>query len=62
MWVYPKHPCTQSFRSHGLAVGRVERYPCGYAGFDRPDERQEGCFEREFPEYFYLLGEYRMGI
>ena len=27
MWVYPKHPCTQSFRSHGLAVGRVERYP-----------------------------------
>ena len=35
---------------------RVQRYPCGYAGFDRPDERQEGCFEREFPEYFIYLG------
>ena len=23
MWVYPKHPCTQSFRSHGFAVGRI---------------------------------------
>jgi hypothetical protein len=27
MWAYPKHPCTQSFRSHGLAVGHIERYP-----------------------------------
>ena len=27
MWAYPKHPCTQSFRSHGLAVGHIQRYP-----------------------------------
>jgi hypothetical protein len=25
--VYAKHPCTQSFRSQGLAVGRVRPYP-----------------------------------
>lgn len=33
MWVYPKHPCTQSFRSHGLAVGHIQRYRCGLIRF-----------------------------
>ncbi len=26
MWAYPKHPFTQSFRSHELAVRHIQRY------------------------------------
>ena len=51
-----EYPLLRYYQIKGVAVGRFKRYPCGYVGFDRPDERQEGCFEREFSEYFIYLG------